>query len=497
MAYVTPSKVTLLAVVAVVLAACGSSSSSPSSSGTGSAGPKVARGAITATSAGAIEVNGIQLSTAGAIVKIDDAPRGADDLRVGMVVTVHGRIDDRTGTATEIEFEHGIEGRVDDKGTDFVVVGGTRVQVDDTAHLDDRLGGFDAIGVGSVVAVSGVPVAGIPGALDDHGGLRASRLDVSRRQDDGSSANDHDLDVKGFVANLSATSFELRLTPDAASWYVVDTSAVPTASLANGSSVEVHTTSAPVPGTPPVIATLVASSIQLEDRLGEGEAELEGYVTSGSGSRFVVDGVTVETDGATVYELGTAADVIPGAKLEAEGSLDAQGILHAHRISFRPGVRLTGVVSGYTGTSMTILGKLVQIPSYLDDDFGGTLGNGARIEVRALLAAHGTDLVAYRIVDPSGGNASRAFVRAVVTAKSSADPLHPSFTVLGFDVTTANVSPVNGYHLVSGDAGVSASTFYAAVTPGVTVVKVRAASASDVSGGAWAADELEIEGTDH
>ena len=495
MAYVTPQKVTLLAVVAVVLAACGGSSTS-SSPGTGANTARVTRGAITGKSAGAIEVNGIQLSTASATVKIDDAPRGADDLQVGMVVTVRGDFDDRLGGAAEIEFEHGLEGRVDDRGIDFVVVGGTRVQIDDTVHLDDRLGGYDAIGVGSVVAVSGVPVAGTPGAVDDEGGLRASRLDASPRQDDGVSSNDDDLEVKGFVASLSGSSFELRLTPDAAAYYAVDASGVSVAGLEEGAYVEVHTTAAPVAGTPPVIAALVASSIEIEDRFGSAEVEVEGYVTSLSGARFVVDGVTVETSGATVYRLGTAADVLVGVKLEAEGSLDAQGVLHAHQVSLRPGIRLTGVVSGYTGTSMTILGKVIQLPTWLDDDFGGTLGDGARVEVRGSLAANGGDLVAYRIVDPSGGNASRAFVRAMVTGKSDADPLHPTFTVLGFTVTTANVSPTNGYHLSSGEAGTTASAFYAAVTPGVTVVKVRADSAADVSGASWAADELEVEGND-
>jgi hypothetical protein len=46
--------------------------------------------------------------------------------------------------------------------------------------------------------------------------VRASRVDDSPRQG-GSASDDHDFDLQGFVSNIvTGTSFELRITPDAA-----------------------------------------------------------------------------------------------------------------------------------------------------------------------------------------------------------------------------------------------------------------------------------------
>jgi hypothetical protein len=459
---------------------------------------KLTRGAVTAASAGAITVNGVQLSTsAGTAVRVDGRSGGLDDVKPGAVVTVHGSFDDRTGSAAEIEVEHAIEGQVDDKGAGFIVVGGQRIQVDDSTHLDDRLGGFDGVGVGSIVAVSGVPVAGTPGAADDQGGLRASRLDRSARADDGIAANDHDLDVKGIVSALDtgAKTFQLRATPEASSYFVVGYSAIGLpAGVADGSWVEVATSTAPVPGTPPVLATLAASAIHLEDALEGGDVGIEGYVTSLSGTTFVVAGITIQVGGSTRYELGGAGDLAVGVEVEVEGPVDASGVLHASEVTFRSGVRITASVANLTATGLTLLGVPVQLPAWLRDDLSVPLANGVKVEVRGSPTTDGRGVVAQRIVDPSG-NASRVFLRAVVTAKGS-----EALTVLGFAVGTSGASLAwdsNGDGTLE-DFSASRAAFFAAIDPGRTVVKVRASSASSVDGGArtWVADEVELDGND-
>jgi hypothetical protein len=472
----TKLRTALLTLSAVALAACGGGSdSSPSLPA------RTARGAITAVNATSITVNGIQLSTQGAVVKTDDNP-SVSDLREGTVVRVDGTFDDRGGRASEIRIEHQLEGRVDGKGTDFVVVGGARVQVDDTVHYDDRISGFDAIGVGSMVAVSGVPVA--PTGTDDKGGLRASRVDVSLFGDD------QRVDVKGFVSNLvPGTSFELRLSPDATSYYAVDASgATADGAYADGSYVEVRTSTPPAAGSPPVIASMVATTIHVEDRLGgRAEFEVEGYVTSVAGDDFYVDAVPVHVSASTRYELGVKADLAVGVKVEAEGRLDASGVLQARKVSFRPGVRITAVVAGYTGTDLTLLGIPVQVPSYVDDRTGGTLADGMRVEIRGTPKADGSGIVALRITEESPD--ARVFLRAVATAKNEAAR---QFTVFGFTVTGGS------YHYDrNGDGAkeqnVPASEFFSKVAPGRTVLKVRADTAGDVNGLAWTADEVEIE----
>jgi hypothetical protein len=66
---------------------------------------------------------------------------------------------------------------------------------------------------------------------------------------------------------------------------------------------------------------------------------------------------------------------------------------------------------------------------------------------------------------------------------------------MGFTVTPKAGATLR---LASGTPGVSAATFYAAVEPGRTVLKVRADTVADVDVGAktWQADEIEIEGRD-
>jgi hypothetical protein len=491
-------KVAVLAALSLVAAACGGSSGSGGGGApTGGAGatPRTTRGALTAASGGSITVNGTTLSVAGAAIRVDDGPGRLDDLRPGAVVTVRGTFDDRSGSAAEIEVEHAIEGRVDDKGTDFVVIAGQRIQVDDSTHFDDQ--GLDAVGVGSVVRVSGVPVAGTPGAADARGALRASRIDRSPR-DGGPAADDQDLDVKGFVSFLDTTArtFQLRASPDAAAYYAVDWGAIALpAGVVDGARVEVHTLTAPVPGVAPVLATLVASAVHLEEGLEGDEVELEGYVTSLSSGAFVVAGVTVSTDATTRYVLGTAADLVVGAKVEVDGHVPAAGgALHAEKVSFRAGVRITAPIESYTGTSLRLLGVVVQLPSWLRNDVGA-LSSGLVVEVRGTPTADGLGVVASRIGAGSGGNVDRVFLRAVVTA---ADATAGTLKVLGFTVSAGGaslkVSSADGTS--STDVSLTPAAFWSAVDPGRTVVKVRARSAADVNAAArtWIADEVELDG---
>jgi len=472
---------------ALALAACGGSDSSSDSSQNPPGGATGAtRGAITARDATSITVNGVRLSKQGAVVTDDTQVVADDRLTRGTVVTVRGTFDDRTGTATEIELEHGLEGRIDDKGTDFVRVGGQVVRVDDTTEFgEDNPARLGSLAVGNVIVVSGVP--------DDKGGLRASRIDDSPRNG-GVSSDDDDFDVKGFVSNLSGSTFELRISPDSVAYWVVNASGITLpAGLSNGAYVEVHTLSTPAAGTAPVLGTITASRIEIEDRFGRSEVEVEGIVTSGSSAQFVVDGVTVRTSASTRWELGAPGDLIPGVKVEVEGSL-VSGVLEAHKVSFRPGARITSWIESVDATSITVLGVRVQTPSFMDNDFGALVA-GAKVEVRGNPAANGTDLVAYRVTDPSG-NADRVFIRAVVTAKAQS-PM--TFTVMGFQVTTAGAE----FRRSSGSSGVdgppmSATEFYDAVEPGHTVIKVRAGTLGDVNvpGKVFAAEELELEGND-
>jgi energy-converting hydrogenase Eha subunit B len=473
----------VLLAAALALAACGGSSS-------GGNAPPASRntvGAITAADpvAHTIVVNGKTLAVQGAAITEDRVAATEDRLTKGTIVTVTGSFDDRAGSASEVEIEHGLEGEVDDKGADFITIAGQRVHVDDSTEFDDsnRLGGV-------VVGATRVKVSGVP---DDSGALRASRVSRSTRAAGGD-------DVKGFVSSLSGKTFDLALSPDASACWNVDATGIASLppGLANGAFVEVRTSAAPGAGTTCALGALVATAIQVEDRFTETEVEVEGIVTSGTSSQFVANGTTVQTSGSTGWRLGAPADLVAGAKVEAEGSLDAHGVLQATKVSFRPGVRLTAVVDAVQADAITMLGMRVQTPSFMRNEFGA-LAAGDRVEVRGNPSADGAGLVAYRIVNPGGGSTGRVLLRALASDRS-ASSASPTFTVMGFTVTPKAGAQFLGSSGTPGVDGapIAPTDFWNHVEPGHTVIRVRAASGADVSvpNHAFDADELEIEGSD-
>jgi hypothetical protein len=467
----SPKKIAILSTLSLsVLAACG---------GDDPAGPQrdtaVTRGAITGTSSGGIVVNGVQVGTGGASVKIDDNPSTSDQLKPGQVVTVKGAFDDRSGNATEIELEHAVKGRVRgvDPAAGTIDVGGQTVRVDDTTHFEDNVNRINGVTAGERVVVSGVP--------DDKGGLRASRVDDSP----GSS---EDFELKGFVSDLGAAGFTLKVSPDALTSYTVTLAgATLPAGIQNGSYVEVRSATGIGAGN-----TLAATSISLEDRIGgqrRVNVEVEGIVTSGSSTSFVVEGITVVTSSSTRWQFGIPADLVPGVKVEAEGHLDDAGVIQATKVSYRAVVRLEGPVANLSGNSFEVLGFQVSRSDLTDERVG--VANGATVEVRGYPDNSGTKLVASRI-DEGNGN-GRLFLQGVATAK---DEGAGTVTILGYTVQ-ANGASFHDSRGTSGsgnDVVISRSAFFGAIEPGRTIVKARGRDESALSGKTLTAEEAELEG---
>jgi len=82
---------------------------------------------------------------------------------------------------------------------------------------------------------------------------------------------------------------------------------------------------------------MLATSIELGDEIGDGDCdqiEVLGFVTDiGSAFEFTVGNQKVKFDATTLFVDGTPADILLGAKLEAEGRL-VDGILFADEIEF-------------------------------------------------------------------------------------------------------------------------------------------------------------------
>jgi hypothetical protein len=444
------------------------------------------RGAITGRAAGTMEVNGVAVATP-AKVLIDGVERPESELRDGMQVKVkvHADATGHRGEGLEVEVEHAVKGKVEAKDATTLSVGGQTVRVDDSTHFEDETGRLDSVPTGQRVHVSGVP--------DDRGGLRATRIDKLAGTSD-------DFEVKGIVSALSATGFTLKLSPDAgvADTYTVNLlgGATLPAGLANGSFVEVASLK-------PIQAGNVveASKITIEDGLpgqAGGETEVEGIVTSGSAASFVLVGTTVTTDASTSWTGGLPADLLPGVKVEAEGTLGANGVLAATKVSFKASSLLQGAVgalalNGAGLGTFTVNGVMVRIDALSEQrDAAAALANGDLVEVRGAPGRDGTSLVATRL---QRTNDARPVIRGVVSAKDAAAG---TLTILGktIAVGAVEVGGLHGHSDVSGVSGPSLSPadFFAAITAGRTVVKARGKDAAAWADPVLTAKEAELEG---
>lgn len=464
-----------LAAVSAV-AACGGGGGGEGGSGGG--------GAVTSTGAiqqfGSIVVNGVKYSTQGATLHLrdDNSSRVLQTeaeiqglLERGMVVTVKGSLDDNgsTGTAREIEFRHQMEGRVDDKGTDFIVMMGQTIVVDDSIK-----GALAGIAVGDKVGISAI--------ADDKGGLRASFLE--KKND-----NLTEFEAKGYVSNLSGNTFTLLLSRDAATGISVTVGsgvALP-AGVTNGSFVEVRTLTAG--------GVITATSVELEDALKAGEnekLEFEGFVSSGTVSDFFVNGQQVTTSAGTVFVGGVPADFAVGTKVEVEGRL-VGGVLVATEVVFKENVRIDAAVEAVGSGELTLLGKKVIIGSATDIRglSGATLDAsslavGQELEIRGNLAANGTDIVATRIdlKDASADPDLRPFLRGPVSAKDAAAG---TLDIAGVAISTGAGTEFRD----ANDTALSAAQFFNAVTLNTTVVKVDWRAPFNSTGTAVRSAELE------
>lgn len=467
------------------LLACGGASSGGSSAGP--AAPSAAQfttGAITARSASAIQVNNLTLTTAGATVLIEKAPRPESELKPGMVVRVRARHDGHRGQALEVRFEDAAKGRVAAVGTSTLSVGGQTVRVDDGTEFEDNSARLGSVHSGDRVRVSGVP--------DDRGGLRATRIE-------------HDLagsgeafELKGVVSDLSGTGFTLKVSADAgaADTYTVNLlgGATLPAGLANGAFVEVQSMK------PVQVGNVIeAASISLEDRTpgdARNETEVEGIVTSATNpTLFVVAGVTVTTSAGTTWNGGLPDDLVPGVKVEAEGLLGSDGVLAATKVSFRANVRLQGAVSEPTAAAdgtgtLRVNGVLVRVDALTDQRVSlASLTAGQLVQVRGALGRDGQSVVATRLEATSD---DRPVLQGVVTGK---DVAGRTLTVLGKTVALAQAS-TSGHSDVSGQDGPSltADAFFASLVVGDSVIKARGRDAAAFSDPVLTAKEVSLEG---
>ena len=286
---------------------------------------------------GSIFVNGIEYETPNsADINLDNDDGDSSDLRVGMVVTVTGSVNDdgMTGVADSVEYDDELEGIVISNSiapgarTGKLDIMGQQVMVTATTVFESNVGGIisvDQIAAGNVVEVSGF--------ADGTGNIEATRIEVKAATLSEYLASHDAIEVKGMINGLDTVAFTFELGE-----LTVDYSgaSLPQDGLTNDMYVEVKSTSGIDVGT----GNLIASEVELEDdgKYGyegdEGEQlEIKGTISSDfDGLSFQINGTTVLVVDATEFEHIKAVDLLKGTRIEAEGEFNAEGELVADEI---------------------------------------------------------------------------------------------------------------------------------------------------------------------
>jgi len=391
---------------------------------------------------GSIFLDGVEYSTSGAQIHVDDQPGTEADLRVGQIITLKGTVnpDGLTGTATDVSYSGDLRGpvtQVDVDGGTFVVLGQT-VRITDATLFDDsfQAPALTGLPVGVVVEVSGF--------ADSNGNLMASRVDPS------SAASG--FRVRGTVQGLDTTAHTFTINT-----LTVDYGGVsPNGTLANDAIVSVQGTSLSAGG------ALIATRVQVFAGLGAAAADqgrIEGFITAFvSNADFTVNGLRVTTDAATQFDLkGVTLGV--NVPVKVRGTFDASGVLAAAKVEVKPQKLsfVRGLVDSVSASSntLTVLGVSITTDSgtSFDDKSSVHLKSfeladvrtGDYVEVRGAADATGTALNATLVERDNPEN--RSYVQGIALNVAK-----PSFTVLGVQVTTGSHTVFPGSAVSLGNA---------------------------------------------
>ena len=417
---------------ALLFAACDSSDSNgPIPPDPGTLTDIVTVGTITGF--GSVHANGVHFGTDSASVTMDGEPATLSDLKVGMVVSIHGSMNHATGTAeaSQISFTDDAEGPITamNRVTNRFVVLGRTVLFDELTLVDGAT--LDTLANGNMVQVSG--------HWRNEERIQATHIERKAQAYQAGMM----LEVKGQISGLDPGAQHFNIGTQHCN-YAGATLDLGGAVLANGMYVEVSSNS------PMSNGDMVLDRIQLRDRdrdrdqtcTSDCDFELEGFVTSfTSATEFEVDGQPVTTTASTTYINGTVDSLALDVRLAVDGTLDTNGTLVADRIVFRlPSlIEIEADVEAINAAelSFTLLGVNVitdEFTLFRDHSSIGApvfgfedLAVGARIEVRAYL--HDGAVIATRI--------ERDDADDTVTLKAPVEAIaQPGLTLLGMTVTS-------------------------------------------------------------
>jgi hypothetical protein len=414
---------TWIALAGLALAGCGGGAAPAASLGGGIGGtgkPALVLGTVTAL--GSVQVGGRTYDTSSADIVIDGVSATESDLQLGMVVRLE--VDDSTGAARRVEVEDLIQGPISAIGVDTLTVLGQVIEVDEQT----------VFGAG----ISPAGLAGLqPGDLVEvHGFVRGTALIAGRRIERENSLSEYR--VTGFAASIDTTLRTFAIGSQAIDYASADTS-----DLAGG-----HPTSGQLVQVRGLVMLTMAGAIdatdvrggELEDEEDNDQVEVEGFVSAiVSPTRFLLGGIPVVTTAGTLYEGGTAAEVVAGVLLEVEGAL-VSGVLSAREIQFKESIRLESDIASVSGNMITLAGLpgvsiVVNSATAYEDDASslGDLQVGDHVEIRGRMS--GATLVTATQIKETGAKTDLR-LRGPVDPGAS-DPL---FSILGVSIDTTGLS---------------------------------------------------------
>jgi hypothetical protein len=399
---------------------------------------------------GSVFVDGIEFADGNATLTVDGLAASESQLVVGRVATVTGgSASGGAATAGTIAVTTKLlapVSAIDLAGATLTVLGQS-VRITGDTSVGSGLAPTDpgGLAIGTLLAIDGFRTSD---------GLIASRID---RAPLGSTYQ-----VAGPVTNLDTTAATFTIDGTVID-YSAAGSGVPS-NLANG--LYVVATGAALTDSVTLRATLVSAQTEVPAGASGAAGTVHGAVTRfGSITDFDVGGQTVATTASTTFAGGASTDLATDVELEVAGSYDANAVLTASQVTFRPAanVRIVGAVSALdrTGQTFTVDGVTITVgPETRWDDRGA-----APLRTFGLANLTVGDWVVARGVAGSGAAASARIVErgtapspvVVELQDAAAAVAAPDFTLTGVTVVANNATfaDVNGTAL-------TASAFFAA-----------------------------------
>jgi hypothetical protein len=472
----------LLSSSVVALSGCGGGSGG--SSATGTATTDVSKGPITGF--GSVFVNGTRFNTDNALISRDgQSLDDVTDLNIGMIVTVSSN--SNSTTANSVSFDEDVKGPLDNDlasfDNSFSVMGQTIV-VDGNTIIDNSL--MLPLSAGQILEISGTRQMG--------DSLLATFIEIK---------NFGNLNQFKVIGNARA------LDPDAKSFKIggltVDYNSAILDDFDGGNPVEGQLLEVKDSNLTYVAGSgmLTATKIEPVNPFGDtsnsqlNQVEIETVVTEivSAGTQFKTPNFTVNILPNTSFKFGILSDLGVGSVIEIKASIAENGELNATRIKFKKNSsRIEGSVDtagvDTANNTVKVLGVTVLINSSTEmwdkrDDVTpfsiNDISPNDYLSIRGFTGTSASQLIATRLERDDSDN--KAEIRGLAT---EIDAEARTLKILGITVMPGSGTQFED----SNDNVVSSAQFFAAITPGLSIVKAKWDPFTDVS---LAPKELELE----